>query len=544
MTAIVTQSEMLRSSPKIGLDDGVRVGLWFPHGRCDLPLAAMLCAKGIPGSSVVWESDEAVPDLPQVEVSLWLVLCKEDPPEPPIWRDRRHGVWAVFPGSAARWTEATRGVLDRWCVDWVLIDLLPDEILEEKGMERWRGVRLAWLPAWFPKVSDRVVRDRCSILSDEDFDDSKTRILLPAIAAAMELKAEPLSCAVIEWSKRVLLWTSDPVWSGAVLRLGEEEGLHVVSVGSRKLSMFRRLLLGGVAERYLDYSSDSDRLSDFVSSVVKSMDVVASVSKAAPVPEWNWEAWLKGLSGADDIESDPSIAADFLISLVQKNGGSADTKTSRLLDDWFRSNVGEMWNKEWSAKLKREVKASIWLLNRASLLEVDSMRDEHLLARLYSAVGDVVSAEETLARYAMLNGGLTRELPGSIAIWLWHRGLVEHAQRILDSWATGVAPTAIASFVLGVACDLCGRSRTAERHIESLLKMDSGFLDCPDATDARWILAAVIARVYCCEDAAVRFRSLAERQSFGSEHFFDLYHHVPLRSDPPSTSWKTCLMVS
>jgi len=526
------------------LDDGVRVGLWFPHGRCDLPLAAMLCAKGIPGSSVVWESDEAVPEPPQVEVSLWLVLCKEVPPDPPVWRERQHGVWAVFPDSAARWTDATRNVVDRWCVDWVLIDLLPDEIPEAPWMQQWSGVQLAWLPAWFPRASERLIRDGCSFLSDDGSVDPEILMLMPAIAAAMECNVAQFSDPAIDLCRRVLFLTSDPIWAGAMLRLGDEEGLRLVLVGLSKLFVFRRFFLGGQAERCLDYHSDSDRLSDFVASVVRSMDVVASVSKSIPVPEWNWEVWLKGLSGADDIESDPCIAANFLISLVQKNGGSVDTKTSRLLDDWFRSNVGELWKIDWSAKLKREVKASIWLLNRASLLELDSMRNEHLLARLYSAVGDVVSAEETLSRYATLNGGFVRELPGAIAIWLWRKGIVEHAQRILGSWATGVASTPFASFVLAVACDLCGMSRTAERHIESLLKMDSGFLDSPDATDARWILAAVIARLYCSEDAAVRFRALADQHSFGCEHFFDLFGHVPLRSSPPSANWKTCLMIS
>lgn len=518
---------------------GLRIAVWCPQGRSELPLAAALCREQLPRELIAWSSDEAAPAEPEgVVADVWLVLCAGDPPPPPAWRTTTGGVWAVFPGTAARWAGATREATGCWRCDWVLTDLLPDECSGEDWSAWETFGRLAWLPAWFPGVTRKSLRREVLVVTDEAMGGAEGRSIAPVLAAAMGgplLRITTASKSM--WHEQVLLWAEDPVCVGAVLRLAAEVPFRVAVVGMRRRQRLRRVFLGGTEVWSAVAGPAPSRLADSVRPALLALGAESRVADAVAAPPWRWSDWLAGLAAPETDRTEASIAAGFLFSLGRYGVHGRELRMEKVLDGWFRECVAELWAHEWSPRRRREHKAAVWLLERGAQLHLNDAAGEHLLARLHAVAGDAVAATGAIMRYAALRSGHAGELPGSVAIWLWHRGETSKARSILESCAVENAQPAFASFVLAVACELTGLVIPVERHLTDLQAAAPGFLADSEATDARWILAAVVARREGAEMAATRFWNQAGRCVRGCEHFIELFAATESRPGSVCPQW-------
>jgi hypothetical protein len=209
----------------------LKIGLWCPHGRDGLPLAARLLLEQLPENMVVWSSDAAAPDAPGPDVpgcDLWLVLCAGAPPAPPPWLASAGGRRAVLPGTSVSWGEATAASLASWEGAVVLTDLLPDET--GNGLPRTMfddGRAMAWLPAvgseafLEPRHSDPV-----TVLGGGD--------VMQWLEARRALPV----------GQRVMLLPCDPVIVGIVSRAASEHGVAASVLGGGA-SLARTWMLGG-----------------------------------------------------------------------------------------------------------------------------------------------------------------------------------------------------------------------------------------------------------------------------------------------------------
>lgn len=286
--------------------DGLRVAVWCPQGREELPLAAALCRTQLPADLIVWSSDEPSPAEPTgLSADLWLVLCVSDPPLPPSWRHGVNGIWIVFPGTVVNWTARTRETTDEWRPNQVLTDLLPDET-DNPVWAAWQATsEFAWLPACGDALAPPTRRQTLVLAAGADVPLWLREVVLPALAAAFGTRvievagtAEPgrvpISAAVPN-AERVVLCSQDAVLLGVVLRQCAHSGTEAFIWG-RHPSLLRESVLGGTPTGVFGWPVGAGRLSDSIRPLVAAL---AARDRVRPQPTddvpWDWGKWIASL---------------------------------------------------------------------------------------------------------------------------------------------------------------------------------------------------------------------------------------------------------
>ena len=275
-------------------DFHVPVAIWCPQGRDSLPLAAKLCCDSFPSEWIVWSSDEQTPQEPLgVEARIWIVFCVDDSPEPPDWRERVGGTWAIFPGSAQRWSCVTSSSTHAWRPDIVLSDLLPDEQKSSVWMELLKAMDIAWLPTAVEKVFEEKDVISLGIVSDIQH----LRPLWGALSAAFGSEQthvisgfgdrDLLNCPV----EKVLIATRDPVLVGVGSQWAGKSGCKPVFWGE-SIGELRAKGLGVEPAAVVYPMDEARRLSSGFRNIVRTLSSELTAPRATSL---NWRTWLSNL---------------------------------------------------------------------------------------------------------------------------------------------------------------------------------------------------------------------------------------------------------
>lgn len=527
-------------------DMALRVAVWCPQGVSGLPPAAALCYRQLPKDLVVWSCEEESPADPMpVDVGLWLVLCSFGPPAPPAWRFSQTGRWVIYPGAASGWTADTRAAVDAWRPALVLSDLLPDEARATLWFE-WRTVQaFGWLPAWADRsagegVEPVVVRgaDRSGVLSE---------VLAPALAGALggRLITEDSLAAtgendafhVSSLAGPVVLCSVGPVIAGIVLRNAARRGTRVACLTSGHEARLRGALLGGApdwAGSPEAIESDGARLGPTLRPMLRALSAGQERSPA-PVPDWAWIKWLEALA-RPDLSHGELLDAVALIMRHAPGSLTANLAPSTPLRHWLADALADLWRANPPMARMWEASAVAYVLRRFDLARAAEAADLQILARVYALRGDADGADWALRRYVEACGGEAREIPGSVALALWRRGLSERGRSILRAWAERPAQTPMACFVLAVAGEVLGVSEVVSQNLDRLLATERGFLQ-EDAADGRWAMAALVARVAGDEVAALRWLGRAESHRAGNAHLIQVCAETGRRHGVADARW-------
>jgi len=304
-----------------------RFALWCPQGRAGLPLAARLLLGQLDRAQVVWRSDEAMPTGPgAMVVDLWLVLCVDVPPVPPPWKTETNGQWAVLPGTAAVWTEATLAALRAWSPCHWLSDLMPDETRNPHLRTAWSEGAVVWLPAWNSLETRRSPGRSLVVESSADFE---------ALLPLEPIRQFALASAVPEKSgansrDRVLVCSADPVFSGAASRSAAERGADAILLGTPGSAM-RRWLLGGNEACVLPLMEGPDRLRPSFGILQKVLRQSPKAEvEAVPVPALSMGDWAAVVI---DPERVPADGGGRAAQLVQRDRElRADPRHARVAE--------------------------------------------------------------------------------------------------------------------------------------------------------------------------------------------------------------------
>ncbi len=319
----------------------LRIAIWCPDGRARLPLAASLCREQLPADLIVWSSDEATPSAPVVGLNpdLWLVLCAGDPPVPPAWRESATGVWAVFPGSAMRWTGATRAATEAWRPDSILTDLLPDEGCSAVWSAWWPEREFLWLPAW-GRVAREAKRTSLVVAIDVGFPEwivDPVLIVLASVHGGQVVQLDSAGdrggqiAALVGRADCVLLCSLDPVLSGIAGRMAKPLGTALYVWGNFP-SWWRAQLLGSPVQKAWNLEFPQERLLSIVREISASIQAALRRS-VSPTGGPGWNGWLAALTGQAAERSEGWVAGMLVPALARLR---KHPETPALAEEWLR----------------------------------------------------------------------------------------------------------------------------------------------------------------------------------------------------------------
>jgi hypothetical protein len=477
-------------------------------------LAAALYVEQTAANLCAWTSDEPQPtELPQGSVDLWLVLCAGDPPAPPPWRETVGGAWAVFPGTAQRWTEATRRTTDAWSPSYVLSDLLPDETESSVWHDWWRERELVWLPAWGGETKKANGGRRLAIVTDPSFSGWLAGSVLPPLAEVVGGSLVSVTgrsgCGAADYvlaanAERLLLCSNDPIHAGILLRLAAENGVACLVWGGVRPGSLRQLLLAGRPATVFTQGQGDDSIAPVLRALVVSLHRLTRATPVAVRPaDWRWWAGEEpDLFAGDEV----GRAARFVCAELRVSGtwNRAAGAAYGAVGGWFRRQVRELWRVDRPARTEQELGWATEMLGASCDGPDGSSAAVHLLARLRALRGDSAGAEACLARYAELTGGEPAELPAVVALILARRGPAGAGAAILRRWPVR-SPLAFAWFLYAMAWLWAEEEEAAIAALRTCRQMQPGFWDDANVRDARWALAAIaLQRVGLTAAAAAR----------------------------------------
>lgn len=289
-----------------------RVAVWCPQGRAKLPLAAALCREQLPEKLIVWSSDEAAPAEPAaVTADLWLVFCVGDPPQPPDWRSNVAGPWAVFPGTAAAWTEATRAAAGVWRPDCLLSDLLPDETENPVWHAWWRAADFVWLPIRIQNLGSADRPAAIGVLVGKSFPSwlaDSLRVALPsALGEPIDWRDDVLDdpgafeSTPFAPTRRVVLAGTDPLETGLGLEWASRGGGEAFFLGTPPPALRCRIVdPAAVATAAYPLELES-RMGPRLRQLMR--ELARSPRRRAPTPAPDWRGWLEEVVGKARVDT-------------------------------------------------------------------------------------------------------------------------------------------------------------------------------------------------------------------------------------------------
>ncbi|MFT3829176.1 MAG: hypothetical protein QM691_05645 [Opitutaceae bacterium] len=247
----------------------------------------------------------------------WLVLCRGEPPPPPSWRGEVEGSWAVFPGSAANWSERTKRATEAWSPDVVLSDLLWDET-ENPFLRSWLKERdLVWLPTW-GETTNLVRQTPLAVVIDAREADGFERVLCEALARAnqgtlmtLESGADPRSLPV---AAVLVVCARDPVVLGTAIRHAAATGSICIVFGTSPVAARRRIC--GAETATVELPGSGERIRETMCRLQQA--VSAPAAGVAQLPPAAWLEWTRGWTsrGADSLETNGGVDPDTLLGWI------------------------------------------------------------------------------------------------------------------------------------------------------------------------------------------------------------------------------------
>ncbi len=297
-----TTNNTLRANP--------RIAIWCPSGRAKLPLAARICAREFPADLVVWSCDTPNPTPPEVAIDGWLVLCPDEPPPPPVWRSQVGGTWAVFPGSAANWTERAKAATEAWSPDVVLSDLLREET-EHPILSSWLKERdLVWLPAWGGLIKPIGRQLPFAVVIDANEDEGVGRVLGESCAQANHGKVVLLQPSedngALPAATTLVPFLCDPVLQGVTIRHAALAGSNCVVFGRSPAPARRRVC--GAETKTIEFPRSDGRIREPMQELQAALLQPPGKVREAPLAAWG--DWARSWMGLRECGPDAMVGAE------------------------------------------------------------------------------------------------------------------------------------------------------------------------------------------------------------------------------------------